>query len=180
MGRHVDTPAAITTSPARNFAWGAPYFLNEATRTTERSGLPEGSTEARRRDLREADVIKKVLVVDDSSTVRQQVGVALAKGGYELVDACDGIDGLAKFSANPDLAMVICDVNMPRMDGIEMLSTLAERCAGKMIPVIMLTTEVQPRLIERARKAGAQGWLIKPFKTETLIAAVRKLVGDSS
>jgi two-component system chemotaxis response regulator CheY len=71
--------------------------------------------------------------------------------------------------------MLICDVNMPRMNGLEMLEKLRSDVRWKALPVVMLTTEGQPALIERAKKAGAQGWIIKPFKAALLVAAVQRL-----
>ncbi len=116
--------------------------------------------------------MKKILVVDDSPTVRQQVGLALAQAGFQVVEAVDGLDGLSKI---PGAAMVICDVNMPRMNGLEMLEKLATDPVSSKIPVLMLTTEGQPALIERAKRAGAKGWVIKPFKADLLVAAVKKI-----
>jgi two-component system chemotaxis response regulator CheY len=118
---------------------------------------------------------KRVLVVDDSETVRQLVGVALQPGGYEIVEAVDGADGLSKLSTHGDISMVICDINMPRMNGLEMIEQLAQSKTIKKIPVVMLTTEGQPALIQRARQAGAKGWIVKPFKPDLLLAAVNKL-----
>ncbi len=115
----------------------------------------------------------KVLVVDDSSTVRQQVRAALAAEGHETVDACDGVEGLEQVRDTPDIRVVICDVNMPRMNGIEMLEAL--HTAGGKVPVLMLTTEGQPSLIKKAREFGARGWMVKPFKPELLLLAVNKL-----
>jgi len=120
---------------------------------------------------------KKILVVDDSSTVRQLVTVALSQAGYEVVEAVDGVDGLRKLRETKDLAMAICDVNMPMMNGIDMLTRLKADAAHATLPVIMLTTEGDPTLIEQAKKAGAKGWIVKPFKVESLVASVRKLVG---
>lgn len=114
--------------------------------------------------------MKKVMVVDDSAPVRQQVGVALKEAGFEVVEAVDGQDGVDKLARDPGIAMVICDVNMPRMNGIEFLSEAKGKC-----PVLMLTTEGQPELMTKAKSLGAKGWIIKPFKAPLLVAAVQKL-----
>ena len=114
----------------------------------------------------------KVLIVDDSSTVRQQVRLALTGAGFDVIEACDGEEGFQKVeSASP--AVVICDVNMPRMNGIEMVEKI--KASGRSVPIVMLTTEGQPELIQRARAAGAKGWIVKPFKPDLLVGAVTKL-----
>jgi two-component system chemotaxis response regulator CheY len=118
--------------------------------------------------------VKKVLVIDDSETIRQQVKQALAVTGYEIVEAVDGVDGLEKLRAIADLDMALCDVNMPRMNGLDMIAEVQR--TGPKIPILMLTTEGQPSLIKRAREAGAKGWIVKPFKPELLVAAVMKLI----
>jgi len=118
---------------------------------------------------------QKILVVDDSVTVRQQVGSALSQAGFEIIEAADGQEGLSKITANPDLLMVITDVNMPHMNGLEMLEKLKANPKHSKLIVFMLTTEGQPELIERAKKAGAKGWIVKPFKAELLVSAAKKL-----
>ena len=118
---------------------------------------------------------KKVLIVDDSQSVRQQVSLALQQAGYETVEAVDGEDGAAKISSISDIALVISDVNMPKMNGLEMLEKVSGRIQGG-LPVVMLTTEGQPSLIKRAKEAGAKGWVIKPFKAALLVSTVDKLV----
>ena len=118
--------------------------------------------------------MKKILVIDDSETIRQQVKHALAATGYEIVEAVDGIDGLEKLRTVTDLDMALCDVNMPRMNGLDMIAEVQR--TGPKIPILMLTTEGQPSLIRRAREAGAKGWIVKPFKPELLVAAVTKLI----
>jgi two-component system, chemotaxis family, chemotaxis protein CheY len=118
---------------------------------------------------------KKIIVVDDSQSVRQQVALALNQGGFTVMEAVDGLDGFNAISKTPDLALVICDVNMPGVNGLEMLESLKQ--AGRAVPVVMLTTEDQPQLINRAKKAGAKGWIIKPFKADLLLAAARKICG---
>ncbi|WP_437683419.1 response regulator [Sorangium sp. So ce131] len=122
---------------------------------------------------------KKILLVEDSSTVRQQVGILLSEAGYSTVEADNGRDAVAAVTAHAgDLAMIIADVNMPVMNGIEMLHSLREKNLAPGVPILMLTTEGQPELIEKARKAGAKGWIIKPFKPDLLLAAVKKLAGE--
>lgn len=113
-----------------------------------------------------------VMVVDDSFMIRQQVRRALADAGYDVVEAVDGVDALEKYRAAPQIALVVCDVNMPRMSGIEFLERA--RDVGR-VPVVMLTTEGQVELIQRAKSLGAKGWIIKPFKADLLVAAARKL-----
>jgi two-component system chemotaxis response regulator CheY len=116
-----------------------------------------------------------VLVVDDSATVRQQVGAALKVSGYTVVEAADGAEGKKRILAG-GVACVICDVNMPNKNGIEMVEEVKSVPAHKGLPIIMLTTEGAPQLVQRAKAAGAVGWIVKPFKAELLVAAVRKLI----
>ncbi len=122
---------------------------------------------------------KKIVVVDDSRTARQQVSNTLVAAGYEVIEAVDGNDGLLKIMSNADASLVVCDVNMPNLNGLEMLKALKTDQPGARMPIIMLTTEAQPALLQQAKQAGAKGWIVKPFKPEMLVAAVRKLVGDS-
>jgi len=117
---------------------------------------------------------KRVLIVDDSQTVREQVALALRQSGFEIVEAYDGVDGRDK--VDDSIAMVLCDVNMPRMNGLELLEALKGDAKTAHLPIVMLTTEGNTKMIERARKAGAKGWIVKPFKAEMLVAAVTKLV----
>ncbi|MEO8553942.1 MAG: response regulator [Kofleriaceae bacterium] len=116
---------------------------------------------------------KKILVVDDSPTIRQQVSHALIQAGFATVEAVDGVDALAKVDATT--ALMICDVNMPRMGGLDLIEKLRTDPTSAGVPVLMLTTEGNPRHIERAKRAGAKGWIIKPFKADLLVAAARKL-----
>jgi two-component system, chemotaxis family, chemotaxis protein CheY len=122
---------------------------------------------------------KKILVVDDSRTVRQQLGGLLTEAGYEVVQAADGVEGVETISSTPDLSLVICDVNMPKMNGVDMLTLVKQDPRNAKLQVLMLTTEGQPALITRAKEAGARGWIVKPFKQELLLATVRKLAGNA-
>ena len=119
-----------------------------------------------------------VLVVDDSLMVRQQVSRALTGAGFSIVEACDGLDAHEKFAATPDVRLIVLDVNMPRMNGIEFLERLATM--SRTTPVVMLTTEGQPELIQRAKALGAKGWIVKPFKPELLVAAAKKLTASAA
>lgn len=122
----------------------------------------------------------KVLVVDDSLMVRQQVCGTLSQAGFETVEAHDGVDALDKLAAAPDLALIMLDVNMPAMNGFELLRRLRDDGRSTKIPVVMLTTEGHPQLMQEAKALGAKGWIIKPFKPNLLVAAVTKLTRTST
>jgi len=122
----------------------------------------------------------KIMVVDDSLMVRQQVCSTLSQAGYETVEAHDGVDALEKLARAPDLGLIMLDVNMPAMNGIELLRRLRDDGQSAKIPIIMLTTEGHPQLMQEAKLLGAKGWIIKPFKPKLLIAAVTKLVRASA
>lgn len=119
--------------------------------------------------------MRKVLIVDDSETIRLEVRRALAAGGFQVLEARDGVDGLRVATANPDLSLLILDVNMPVMNGLEMLERLREDAAIAAIPVLLMTTEAEASLIARAKAAGAKGWLVKPMGGEMLLKAVERL-----
>ena len=118
---------------------------------------------------------KKVLIIDDSSSVRRQLSVALGNAGFVVLEAADGVDGADQIRAETDLALVICDVNMPRLSGLDMLERLQDEIARRQLPVVMLTPERQPEAMTRAKKWGAKGWIVKPFKEQLLLGAVQKL-----
>lgn len=118
---------------------------------------------------------KRVLVVDDSATVRQQVKLTLTQAGFDVLEAIDGQDGVAKITSGEDISAVICDVNMPRKNGIELLEEVKAQPKYQALPILMLTTEGQPALVKRAKAAGASGWVVKPFKPALLLSAIAKL-----
>lgn len=119
--------------------------------------------------------MKKILVVDDSETIRLEVIRTLGSAGFRVLEAREGAEGLAVATQNPDLALVVLDVNMPVMNGLDMLERLRQSPTTADIPVLLMTTEAEDRLIERAKKAGAKGWFIKPVKPEMLLMATSKL-----
>lgn len=119
----------------------------------------------------------KILVVDDSKTIRQQVGLALTQAGFVVIEATDGHEALDQVAQHPDFKMIVCDVNMPRMSGLELLAALKEAGKAGTPPVVMLTSEGKSDVIEKAKALGARGWVVKPVKPEQLIVAARKLTG---
>jgi two-component system, chemotaxis family, chemotaxis protein CheY len=119
--------------------------------------------------------MKKILAVDDSASIRQMVGFTLKTAGYDVTDAVDGKDGLAK--ANKEkFDMIITDLNMPNMDGIGMITEIRKLPGYSFVPILMLTTESQAEKKDAGRKAGATGWIVKPFNSEQLTLVMQKLL----
>jgi len=119
---------------------------------------------------------KTILVVDDSSSVRSVVGIALKGAGYDVIEACDGKDALTKMSGQK-IHLVVSDVNMPNMDGITFVKELKKLADYKFTPVCMLTTEAEESKMQEGKAAGAKAWIIKPFQPPKLLDVVSKLVG---
>ncbi|NLY40293.1 MAG: response regulator [Desulfovibrionales bacterium] len=115
-----------------------------------------------------------IMTVDDSASVRQMVSLTLKDAGYSVIEACDGKDALAKLSGQIDL--IITDLNMPNMDGIELIKAVRATAGYKFVPIVMLTTESQAGKKEEGKSAGATGWIVKPFKPEQLVAVAKKLL----
>jgi two-component system chemotaxis response regulator CheY len=120
-------------------------------------------------------VAKTILVVDDSASVRQVAGIALRGAGYEVLEAADGKQALAKLNGDK-IHLIISDVNMPQMDGIEFVKHVKAHPSYKFTPVIMLTTESGDDKKQEGRAAGAKAWIVKPFQPQTMLDAVAKLV----
>jgi two-component system chemotaxis response regulator CheY len=118
---------------------------------------------------------KTIMIVDDSISIRQVVGIALKSAGYEVLEGRDGKDALSKLTGQK-IHLVISDVNMPNMDGISFVKALKQLPSYKFTPVIMLTTESQEEKKREGQAAGAKAWVVKPFKPEVLLGAVAKLV----
>jgi len=123
-------------------------------------------------------VAKKLMVVDDSETMRDLVKSLLSQFELEIIEAADGIEGLEKIAEHTDISLIICDVNMPNLDGIAMIERYKETVDAVdflvKIPIIMLTTENTVDKIKRAKDAGIAGWIIKPPKKEQLEKLVEK------
>jgi two-component system chemotaxis response regulator CheY len=118
---------------------------------------------------------KTILSVDDSASIRQMVKMTLTKEGYDVIEAVDGKDALAKANATA-VDMVVTDLNMPNMDGISLIKELRAIQKYKFIPIIMLTTESQDSKKSEGKSAGATGWIVKPFKPEQLITVTKKVL----
>jgi two-component system chemotaxis response regulator CheY len=119
---------------------------------------------------------KTIMTVDDSTSVRQMVNFTLREAGYQVVEAVDGRDALSKLSGTT-IHMMITDLNMPNLDGIELIRQVRANPSYKFIPIIMLTTESQAEKKQEGKAAGATGWIVKPFKPDQLLAVVKKVLG---
>ena len=120
---------------------------------------------------------KKIMIIDDSASIRQVVSLTLKEAGYEVVDAIDGQDALNKLTGNK-FNLIICDVNMPNLDGIEFVKAVKndpQYAEFKFTPIIMLTTESEEEKKMQGQAAGAKAWIVKPFLPEKLLVAVEKL-----
>jgi two-component system, chemotaxis family, chemotaxis protein CheY len=120
-------------------------------------------------------MVKTFLVVDDSASMRQLITFAMQDAGFDVLIAENGKDALEKLSsAKAD--MVITDLNMPDMDGIELITHLRGMPEYKFVPIVMLTTEAQEEKKKQGKAAGASGWIVKPFTPEQLLSVVKKFI----
>ena len=118
----------------------------------------------------------RVLTVDDSRTMLGMLRKALEGAGYDVIQGADGVEGLEVLqAASPSPDAIITDINMPRMDGFELIEAVRKLEQFRHIPIIVLTTESDPEKKARARAAGATGWIIKPFSADSLVAAIRRV-----
>ena len=119
---------------------------------------------------------KTILSVDDSKSIRDMIGFTLEPRGYSVIGAGDGVEGLAQLAAHK-VSLVVCDLNMPNMNGIEMVREARADSRFNGIPIVMLTTEGQKEKMLEAKQAGATGWLVKPFDEQKLVSVITKLIG---
>ncbi|MBR5866811.1 MAG: response regulator [Spirochaetaceae bacterium] len=119
---------------------------------------------------------KKILAVDDSISIRKSISFILGQENYDVTEAEDGADGLKK-AMSDKFGLIITDINMPNMDGIQFIKELRNTSEYKFTPIIVLTTENQDSKMQEGRAAGATGWIVKPFSSEKLIAVVKKILG---
>ena len=119
---------------------------------------------------------KKVLVVDDSKSIVAMVRYSLEKTGYQVFSAHDGQEVLERLKEAQGADIIICDLNMPNMDGLTMLKAVKASPEYAGIPFLMLTTEAQQSMRQQAKEAGARAWIIKPFTDEQIRGAVEKFI----
>ena len=118
---------------------------------------------------------KTILTVDDSASIRQMVSFTLKQAGYNVVEAEDGKDGLSKAKGN-QVDLVITDLNMPNMNGLELISALRGEASYKFTPILMLTTESDDSKKTQGKQAGATGWIVKPFNPEQLLKVIQRVL----
>jgi two-component system chemotaxis response regulator CheY len=119
--------------------------------------------------------VKTVMTVDDSVSMRQMVSLVLRGDGYAVVEAVDGEDALAKLGGQ-ELHLVLADINMPGIDGIELTRKIRSMAEYKFIPIVLLTTESDPEKKQQGKAAGATAWIVKPFQPDQLLAVVKKVM----
>ncbi len=120
-------------------------------------------------------MLKTILIVDDSASIRQVLSMVLKGAGYDVVEGVNGKDALTKLTGQR-VHLIVSDVNMPELDGIGFVKAVKQLPAYKFTPIIMLTTESQDAKKREGQAAGAKAWLVKPFNPEQMLAAVQKLV----
>lgn len=119
--------------------------------------------------------MKRIMTIDDSVSMRQMVAFTLQRAGYEVVQAGDGEDALAKLDGR-DFHLFLADLNMPNMDGIELTRRLRSMPDYKFVPIVLLTTESHADKKKEGKMAGATGWIVKPFEPDKLLAVVNKVM----
>lgn len=119
---------------------------------------------------------KRILVVDDSASMRQMIKFTLSHAGYEVIEAVDGLEALAKLNGHT-VNLIIADINMPNMDGIELIKKVRSHEVHKFTPIIVLTTESQTSLKEEGKAVGATGWIVKPFTQSQLLLVIKRVLG---
>jgi two-component system, chemotaxis family, chemotaxis protein CheY len=124
----------------------------------------------------EEDMSKTALIVDDSPTMRQMVSFTLTNAGFTVIEAEHGKDAVSKVAGGPKMDIVVTDLNMPEMDGIELIKELRKLGAFKFTPILMLTTESALEKKQAGKAAGATGWIVKPFNPEVLLKTIAKVM----
>ena len=122
----------------------------------------------------------KILVVDDSEIIRVQLKTDLTNAGHEIIEAEHGLHGLEVLNANPDVDIIISDVNMPEMDGVSMCQSIHKNDTLNHIPIVMLTTQSSPELKAKGKECGVIAWVTKPYKSKTILGGIEKILSRKS
>ncbi len=120
---------------------------------------------------------KTILIVDDAASMRGLVAMTLKNSGYNVIEAGDGKQALEQLQKVGRVDLIITDLNMPNMDGIQLIKAVKADSKNKFTPIVMLTTESQEAKKEEGRQAGAKAWIVKPFKPDVLLSVVKKIIG---
>ncbi len=120
--------------------------------------------------------MKKILVLDDTQSMRSLLSMTLKQSGHTVIEAIDGIDGLSKLKLNPDVDLIFTDLNMPNRNGIEFIKDVKAIASLKSIPIVMLTTESEEQRKLEGKAAGAMAWIVKPFKVDTIQSVLEKII----
>ena len=120
-------------------------------------------------------MVKRILIADDSESIREILAFTLENAGYEVFVACDGFDALKFFDGRP-IDLLLTDYHMPNLNGLELTVKVRQIEVYKYLPILVLTTEKQVEIIRDAKESGATGWLYKPFNTEKLLQTLRKVI----
>ncbi|MEM7262037.1 MAG: response regulator [Planctomycetota bacterium] len=118
-----------------------------------------------------------ILGVDDSASMREMVSFTLKNAGFDVIEAIDGVDALGKVENQTEIDLVLADVNMPNMDGIELVKELRAKPEFRFTPILLLTTESAGIKKDEGKAAGATGWIVKPFNPEQLVSTIQKVLG---
>jgi two-component system chemotaxis response regulator CheY len=121
-------------------------------------------------------MVKTILAVDDSVSIRKMVNFTLTSAGYEVIEANDGQEGLEK-AQSTNVNLVLTDHNMPRMDGLTLIKALRALPQYATVPIVMLTTESSDAMKAQGKAAGATGWMVKPFDPQKLLEVIKKVIG---
>ncbi|MGD0228857.1 MAG: response regulator [Syntrophorhabdales bacterium] len=119
---------------------------------------------------------RTIMIVDDAASMRGLIAMTLKREGYEVVEASDGRDALTKLTGKK-VDLIVSDLNMPNMDGIELIKAAKAAPQSRFIPIVMLTTESQDKKKQEGQQAGAKAWIVKPFKPDVLVGVVKKIIG---
>ena len=165
-----------------NWAWNLDHSQEQGQTDVEevpqqdvdKGGMQDESSQIDVQNINESPMSKRILTIDDSKTMRDMLMLTLAEAGFDVLQAVDGQDGLDVL-VKEQVDVVITDINMPRMDGYEVIRQLRNNPSHKTTPILVLTTESEAEKKNLAREAGATGWMVKPFDPDRLVATVRKV-----